>query len=271
MKDTSQESAKTTDVKTDIVESSNTESSTSESKSEEVFDFIAMLVHDLESPLASMKYALGLVQSGRYDSSKELHRRVISSAEVAGSRAESLVGDLLSVARTERHGIVANLEEVDLCEMAQQSISLATAVGVEHGVTVLLDRRNESKCSFIALADSSLLSRAMDNLIYNAIRHTPEGGKVVVSLENVSRESGQRQTVIAVTDTGDGLLGVNPEELFRKFGQVKHRKNSQHRGVGLGLYFCRLAADAMGAEIFAENTSNSGARFGFRFSSENKK
>lgn len=233
-------------------------------EAQQVFDFVSMLVHDLEAPLASMKYALDLVRSDRYDSTKELHRRVLSSAEVAAQRAEDLIADILSVAHSERNGLQANMEQIELCDIAKQSISLAVAAGAERGVSVMIDRRNEPDCSATVSADSSLLSRTMDNLIYNAIRHTPEGGNVVVSVM-----ADKKCATIAVTDTGIGMQGVNPDELFEKFGQVKHRKAAQHRGVGLGLYFCRLAADAMDAEIFAENTIDSGARFGLRFKTTN--
>lgn len=225
-----------------------------------VFDFVSMLAHDLESPLVSMKYTLAMIQTGSFDSSNPAHQRLVNSASLAMERAETIVADILAVAKFENADMQVKMQKVNLLEITSEAIKVASGIAAEYKTILKLDPVSVKHKSVEIDADPGLLGRILDNLIYNAIRHTPQNGTIRVEL--TTRD---QKISVSVIDSGEGLGDVKPDQLFEKFVQAKTRKKSKHRGVGLGLYFCRLAAEAMGADIFAENISGEGARFGVVF------
>lgn len=227
-----------------------------------VFDFVSMLAHDLESPLVSMKYTLAMIRSGAFDPSNAAHQRLLNSASVAMERAETIVADILAVAKFESAEMQVELQKVNLFEIVSKAVDVAAGVAAEYKTTLQLDPVSSNHKSVTVQADPGLLGRLLDNLIYNAIRHTPQNETIHVEITTLGAK-----IAVAVIDSGEGLGDVRPEHLFEKFVQATTRKKGNHRGVGLGLYFCRLAAEAMGAVIFAENVTDGGARFGVAFDS----
>lgn len=221
-----------------------------------------MLVHDLESPLASISFSLELIESGRLDMEKELHRRMISGSRVAADRARTIIHDILTTAKAESSGLQADLTRIDPVALARESMSLALPTATQNEVTLTFRKPANVDDSLRVLADERLTSRIIDNLLYNALRHTSSGETITLAVD-----CQEEKVIISITDNGSGIAGVDPQTLFKKFGQSSYRKEKKTRGVGLGLYFCRLAADAMKAEIFAENIDSGGARFGIAFDS----
>ncbi len=229
--------------------------------SESVFDLVSMLVHDLESPLASMNYTLELMESGRFDNSNPLHQRMLEGAQVAIKRAETIVADMLTTAKSEETDLAVNWQTINLFSIAENAVQMASPSAGQNGIAVELDQ-SSADCKHATLqADEHLLTRIVDNLIFNAIRHTPPKGTITVSIT-----CDDQHVSMTVTDTGVGIQGIEPSKLFEKFGQIEYRKQKKHRGVGLGLFFCRIAAEAMNAELFARNAPEGGAQFGITFS-----
>lgn len=219
-------------------------------------EFVSVLLHDMESPLASMKYLLKLLDEGRLDLRKPLHHQIVSSSRIAVERAESIIYDILAVAKSGDLGIPCKPLKVDLNEIVRDTIILAGNSAKEHQIQIRLAGRPGK---LPVLADAGLLKRVMDNLLFNAIRHTPDGGDITVSVDEQ-----EDSVLIHIKDSGPGLGDVDPEVLFEKYGQLKMRTEGRHRGVGLGLYFCRLAAIGMGGNILADDHPDGGAVFSVR-------
>jgi len=216
----------------------------------------SVFIHDLESPIASVKYLLKLLDEGRFDPSKDVHRRLISSSRIAVSRAESIIYDILAVARGGSAGIPVKLSELSPEPLIRETIELASASAAENEVSISFDYNlGDTR----VVADPNLLARTIDNLLYNALRHTPSDGKI-----HVYAEAGDRCVFIHVKDSGEGLGEIDTEVLFEKFGQAQLRLDGKHRGVGLGLYFCRLAAEGMGGTIIADDHPDGGAVFSIK-------
>ena len=140
--------------------------------------------------------------------------------------------------------------------LIKEAIELAQGSAEEHRIE--LSYRNNAG-DMMVKADPKLLKRTIDNLIYNAIRHTPPGGTVAVYTEPA-----EQSLFIHVKDTGPGLGDIDPAALFEKYGQLHARAQGKHRGVGLGLYFCKLAATGMGGTIFADDHPKGGAVFSIK-------
>ncbi len=227
-----------------------------QSESANWLETFSILVHDIESPLVSIKYVLRLLNEGKLDLGKELHRQLVASSQIAVERAESIIYDIMAVARAGEAGLTASMETLQPAPIIEEAILLAKASAIESDLKMTyIDKADSSPVR----ADQKLLKRMIDNLLFNAVRHTPSGGTIAVYTE-VGRES----LFIHIKDSGPGLKEADPELLFEKYGQIRLRGQGRHRGVGLGLYFCRLAATAMGGTIVADDHPQGGAVFSIR-------
>lgn len=216
----------------------------------------ALFIHDLESPLASVKYLLKIIEEGRFDFDKKRHQSLVHSSSIAINRAESIIYDIMAIARSGKAGLPVNLVELDPGPIISEAIALCQGSAQENELTI---EYQEPKKSQSVIADPSLLERTLDNLLYNAIRHTPSGGRIEISVENQTES-----LFINIKDSGPGLGDIDPDTLFEKYGQVKLRSENKHRGVGLGLYFCKLAATGMGGTVIATDHLDGGAVFSIR-------
>ena len=228
-----------------------TEPTTHEQKT---LQFVSLIVHDLEAPLVSLKTLLRFLSDGRFDPDKPTHRKLLESSKIAMERAEALRHDLLSSARASQMKLNVAIEDVDLKAVVTDACIMAQAGADENGITVLYRLPSDS---VTVKGDRLLLGRILDNLIYNATRHTPSGGEV-----NVEVIQKKTTAEIVVSDGGTGFgEEVDPEQLFELYNQADYRSRGLTRGVGIGLYFCRLAITEMNGSIKAENSKNSGAVF----------
>ncbi len=219
-------------------------------------EMAALFIHDLESPLASMKYLLKVINSDKLDLQKPAHRKLVKSSQVALDRAEMILYDILSIARSGKVGLPVDLKKLDPRPVIEDAITLAQGSAAENGIRVVIDGELPS---IAVMADATLTKRALDNLFYNAIRHTPQGGVISCKVEIT-----ERTILIHIKDSGPGLGDIEPNILFEKYGQIQLRAAGRHRGVGLGLYFCRLAATVMGGTVIAADHPDGGAVFTLR-------
>jgi K+-sensing histidine kinase KdpD len=216
-------------------------------------EVFSIFIHDLESPLATLKYLVKLVDEGELDNSKKLHQNLIHSSQIALERAESILYDIMAVARAGSAGIPVNIHNIVPDSLIREAITLVEGSAVENNIKVTF---TDNTGNIAVKADPKLLKRALDNLLYNAVRHTPAGETIAVYTE-----PGEKCLFIHVKDAGPGLEDIEPDKLFEKYGQINLRSQGKHRGVGLGLYFCKLAVTGMGGAILADYHPNGGAVF----------
>jgi signal transduction histidine kinase len=215
-------------------------------EAEDYESLVLYLVHDLEGPLAAMQTLLRLLDSGRFDPKRELQARLLKSTHAAMNRARLIVSDMLRASQLEEGALRVELQEFPVIEVIDDCIQLVQMAAFEQEVSVVTDIDDRQ---LSVRADRQMLSRVLDNLLFNAVRHSNHDG--VVRLRVVG---GEGRVIISIINGGQGLGEIDPAELFEKFKQVQHRKNMGHRGAGLGLYFCKLAMDAMHGEINANQT-----------------
>ncbi|MDD3731290.1 MAG: ATP-binding protein, partial [candidate division Zixibacteria bacterium] len=155
------------------------------------------------------------------------------------------------VARAGKAGIPVALEILNPESIIEEAVALAEGSAWEHKIKISYSNEIEQ---FRVKADPKLLKRVLDNLLFNAIRHTPSDGFI-----KVYTEAEETCIFIHVKDSGPGLGDIEPDKLFEKYGQIELRTRGKHRGVGLGLYFCKLAAVGMGGTIMADDHPDGGA------------
>lgn len=227
-----------------------------------LIDLVAIMVHDLQGPFVSMKTLLKLLNNGRFNVQNKVHVDLLKSSMTALERAESIIYDLIDIAKTEKAGIPVELNFYELTEIIDNSIAMLNASAFEYGVTIKKNLRAATKVQ----TDKNLLLRVLDNLIFNALKHSSKGNSICVEsqIEN-------DRAIVTISDEGVGLADINTEDLFDKYKQLELRKAGKYKGVGLGLYFCRLAVEAMHGKIWAEQNPKGGASFKFSLINDRRK
>jgi PAS domain S-box-containing protein len=214
--------------------------------------FLAIVSHDLRTPLSSVSAILSSLAAKVTGFSEEA-KKIILSAESNLDRLMDLIRDLLDLEKLEAGKVVLELNCVsalDVCNAACDSVEfLAKSLGVKivrpHGDSALL-------------GDERRLVRVAVNLLSNAIKFSKRGSSVTVSVTN----SGE-QTRIDVTDCGPGMSAEDQQKVFDKFTQTKTAETSAIKGTGLGLAIARLIVDGHGGAIGVESKLNVGSTFYF--------
>lgn len=195
------------------------------------------LSHELRSPLARIKVALELARGQR--SPEELIERMDRDAD----RMDALIGELLLLARLESPSPSDNEQTIDLSELVASIVEDAR-----------LESSGSGHCirAFIApglstMGDRELLTRAIENVLRNALRHTPDGGDIEFE---ASRDADG--TLIRVADSGKGVSEDLIEQLFKPFA----RGDGARRGVGLGLAITRAAIQRHGGTVVINNRAS---------------
>jgi len=214
-------------------------------------DLTHMMVHDLRNPLTIMHCSTELLLDEVYAGLEPRHQRLLKMIMSSNIQSLELVNRILDLQSLESGRMDIAQEDVCVADYVKQAVQQAS---------LLAEVKQQEVCVDIpeglppAQSDPRLLQRILQNLIGNAVKFTPEGGRVTVS----AREQGGGIQV-TVADNGPGIPPELQQRLFRKFvtGEVKQR------GSGLGLAFCKLAVEAHGGDIWMESQEGMGSAFHF--------
>lgn len=209
-------------------------------------EFLSNVSHELRTPLSSIKLMLETVISSPDDEARDLF---LPQALAQVDRLVSLVGRLLEQARTESGQLRLDLAEVDLESIAKPILASFDPQAAHKGVNLQLHTQRPVRVE----ADGERLSQVLVNLVDNALRHTCEGGSVVVELDAQANEA-----VMRVRDTGEGIPYRDLPHIFERFYVADRSRTRESGGAGLGLAIVKGIVDAHGGSICAESTLGSG-------------
>ena len=218
-------------------------------------EFLALLAHELRNPLAPLRTGLQLLALTK--DSPEAAERTREMMQRQVTYMVRLIDDLLDVSRIARGKLELRLEVRDLRDIIKSAI--------ETSAPVLQVGRHELICSipeqsFPVKADPVRLSQVFANLLNNAARCTPRGGKIQLSAH---AEDGQ--VVVAVSDNGVGIPRDMLERVFEPFQQIESRDRPSHGGLGLGLSLARSLVELQDGSVVAESAGEGqGASFTVR-------
>jgi signal transduction histidine kinase len=167
-----------------------------------------------------------------------------------------LVNTLLDIARLEAGELALKLEAIRLNEVAREALEDLMPLANDQGLVLI----NDISDALPALrADRDKLSRVLMNLVDNALKFSAFGGQVLVQASYRAED----QTILcSVLDSGPGIPDEYRARIFDRFVQVEGRLG-RREGTGLGLAFCKLAVEAHGGQIWAENRPEGGSAFHF--------
>ena len=217
-------------------------------------EFVSTVSHELRTPLTALQAALGLVRSGALSDRPEKAKQMLEIASGSTDRLTRLVNDILDLERirsgkAEFHYTVCSVEELlrGAASMREKDAEKAKiALDIEAGgVKVWADRER--------------VIQAVTNLISNAIKFSPEGGRVLLKATEVDRDEAQ----IEVRDSGQGIPEDKLEQIFDRFQQVDASDSRSTGGTGLGLAICKGIVMQHGGRIWAESRPGDGASLFF--------
>jgi signal transduction histidine kinase len=215
-------------------------------------EFVALISHDLRTPLTSI---MGYVELALEDVGEPLDDERRSYLEVvsrSSDRLLRLVDDLLFVARVQAGRLVLERKQLDLCAIARQSVLEARPRAENKQLSIAFNGNGPVMLE----ADKGRLFQLLDNLISNAIKFTPEGGRVDVNVAAVPGSA-----VLEVADTGMGLGPGEEKLVFDRFFRSSRVVAQQVPGTGLGLFISRAIVEAHGGTIAVSSREGTGTTF----------
>jgi signal transduction histidine kinase/CheY-like chemotaxis protein len=219
-------------------------------------EFLAMVSHELRTPLGAILGWARLAQSGKLTG--ELMARALQTIERNAKMQAQLIEDLLDVSRIVSGKLRLSPRPVDLSSAVDGAIDTARPAALTKGIELVavLDR-----AAGVVLADPDRVQQIVWNLVSNAIKFTPKGGRVQVTLAR----AGSRVR-IAVSDTGAGLAPAQLPRVFDRFWQQDPSSRRESTGLGLGLAICKNLVEMHGATIAASSAGpGQGATFTVEF------
>ncbi|NNM04355.1 MAG: response regulator [Gemmatimonadetes bacterium] len=212
---------------------------------------VHMIVHDLKSPLTAVMGNLQLVDLYLSGSTDEKTERALKSGMAGAQRMNDMVTSILEVSRLESGTLEPELDEVILSDVTDPAIELLGPRSTRIKVA-----REQVPGGIRVRLDAGLIQRVVQNLLTNALDHSPEDTPVELQL---SAEKGRVR--LAVRDSGLGIPSEDRDRIFEKFSQGGSGRKKSKASVGLGLAFARLAVEAHGGEIGVDCPDEGGSVF----------
>lgn len=212
-------------------------------------DFVSFVTHQLRTPLSGIRWMLDLARQNEMD---EETASFIADAYSSAERLIGLVNDLLDIGRLESGRLTGSPEPVDLRATLDSILAdLAPLVASKS-----LDLQRSALDVPPVLADPQLARQALLNLVSNAVKYTPDGGRVTI-------EARLRDGLVscAVADSGIGIPAASQPRLFEKFYRAENASTIDTEGTGLGLYLVRLIAERSGGTITCASVEGQGSTF----------
>jgi len=218
-------------------------------------ELVSNVSHDLRTPLASMH---GYVETLllKNDSLSEAERlRYLEITRKHSLRLGRLIGDLFELSKLDSASIQPTLEWFSLAELLQDVTQEFELQAEQKGVDIKVSARPEKS---MVCADIGLMQRVLENLLRNALRYTPQGGSISISLD---RRPGC--VAVAVVDTGCGIAEHDLDRIFDRFYRSEQGEEERSNSAGLGLAIVKRILDLHGSRITVSSKLEQGTRFEF--------
>src|SRR5690349_3310460 len=218
-------------------------------------ELVANVSHDLKTPIATLQGYVDTLLLKDTTLSAEDRRSYLSIAARSCERLGKMVGDLIELAKLDAHEVALQPEAFSIGELMQDIAQKFELQGSRKQVAIELDFPN--RLPFV-VADIGLIERVLENLIGNAITHTPEGGRVrlSVTLDDTA-------ATVQVADTGIGIAQENLTHVFERFFRVSNAGWEKGAHAGLGLAITKSILDLHRSHLTVESKLGSGTIFRF--------
>jgi signal transduction histidine kinase len=219
-------------------------------------DYVAMMVHELRSPLSVIKGSADLVIREEKDLNPDQRYTLLSQIKTSATDLLDIVNDILDVSKIESGRFEIKKQKGNLNEVLKDEAEYYLALAREKDIEVIT-RLSEDIPEFEF--DEDRIKHVMNNLLSNALKFTEVGGEVTI----ISKMIDQYNVEVAVCDNGSGVPDEMKGKLFNKFVQMENRRQAKEKGTGLGLVIAKGIVEAHGGGIWVEDNKPQGAKFLF--------
>ncbi|MGP1309017.1 MAG: ATP-binding protein [Phycisphaerales bacterium] len=236
-------------------------------------DFLANVSHELRTPLNSIIGFAELLQSiaeseatKGQKSEEELaviakRNRYLDNIVNAGRTLLEMINELLEMAKIEAGKIDVNVERVNVVETCDGLLGLIRPLADRRGVSLTLETPPDTNALPIIRTDPRKFQQVVFNFLSNAVKFTPEGGRVTLRAERAQGANDAPRIRVSVLDTGPGIPEEHHEAIFEKFRQLDAGHTKSHGGTGLGLAIAKELATILQGEIQLVSAPGSGSMF----------
>jgi two-component system phosphate regulon sensor histidine kinase PhoR len=216
-------------------------------------DFVANLSHELRTPLTSIRLLVESLQTGVVTSADDIVS-VLQKINTEIRALEQMAQELLDLAQIESGKTIVKLVPTDLAQLVTETIGRLEPQARHKQQTLEVSVTS----ALIVLADAEKLSRVLGNLVHNAIKFTPEQGRILVRAYPHEGEA-----LVEVSDTGPGISAEDLPRVFERFFRGDRSRASG--GTGLGLAVAKHIVEAHGGHLWAESAGRPGQGATFHF------
>ncbi|MGE5197647.1 MAG: sensor histidine kinase, partial [Deltaproteobacteria bacterium] len=224
-------------------------------------DFISAVSHELRTPLTSIKGYAAILTAEKLGALPPAAKERLEKINVHSDELVHMVNDLLDIARIEAGKTVMKMERLELKNIIANVADLISIQCKNKNIELVVDVQEDMPG---VLADRSQLERVFINLLGNAVKFTPQNGKIII---RAKVKEGFAQ--IDIVDTGIGIPAEDLAKLFQEFYRVDNAINQQVKGTGLGLSLVKHIIEAHRGKIWVESAQNKGSIFSFTLPAKN--
>lgn len=219
-------------------------------------EFVTVAAHQLRTPTSGIKWSLQMLLDGDIGPLSKEQKEVIKKAGETNDKVIHLINDLLNVARIEEGKYLNNIGLVNFGDVVEAVVMSYKEEIKKRGL--LLEFLNPEDLPKV-MVDADKMQIAISNLLDNAVRYTPKGGKITVAIEKKDDE----WLEVKIQDTGAGISSNQQNKAFTKFFRGDNIMKIETEGTGLGLFITKNIIDAHGGKIWFESELNKGTTFRF--------
>ncbi len=215
--------------------------------------FVAMISHDLRTPLSAVQSTLALLGHGAWGQLNETGKVKIEKAEDNLRHSIELINNLLDLEKMESGTMDLSLREVLLIPLIQKCVDTVTPLAEPRGIEITVPDDD-----LAVMAEEKRLAQVLINLLGNALKFTPNNSTIMIEVTPI-----EQMIKVSVTDQGPGISASKRESVFQRFYQIKTRDQKHKEGTGLGLAICKAIVEAHGGTIGVDSEEGHGSTFWF--------
>ena len=237
-------------------------------------DFLATASHEFKTPLNLIMGSVGILSDGMVGGMNDQQRKLIDLVNEGSKRLNKLIGDLLDLSRMENNN-ERDISEIELNEALEDSLGILKKSALEKNIDLI---KQLERSDFKIYANYDKIRKIFDNLISNAVKYTPDHGKIVIKMNHITNRKfptkfynfSSRQNIdivenaveIVIEDTGIGIAPENLNKIFDQFTRIEDDPFvRQTEGTGLGLSITKKIIESLGGTISVKSQAGTGTKF----------